>query len=191
MVSLGKCDAMTTVRDDVRSGDPRIDRSRITVFDVKRCVVDNDEDPHVVAGEYEIPLEDLYAALARYYEHCEALQEREPEFLDAHREGGRRSRELFESVGPHSVATATRSSTPVIDALGPKASDDEIAAYAEDGDWGILPTDLTDFGAVDLSIPVFVAPQDMRGGEVQAAVARIQSLPFDPSETEPLWLSSV
>jgi len=90
---------MAIVRDDdVRSGDPRIEGSRITVFDVKRRVVDNDEDPHVVAGEYDISLENLYAALSYYYGHREELQEREQAFLESRRDGERRTRELLDGI---------------------------------------------------------------------------------------------
>lgn len=89
----------TIVRDDdVRSGDPRIEGTRITVLDVKRRVIDEDEDPHVVAGEYGISLAELFSALAYYYERREAFEDREQESLAARREGERRTRELVEDV---------------------------------------------------------------------------------------------
>ena len=50
------------------------------------------------------------------------------------------------------------------------------------------PVTFADRNAV---VPVFVAPQNMTGGEVRAAVARIEALPFDPAETDPLWVSGV
>ena len=75
--------------------------------------------------------------------------------------------------------------------LGLEATDREITAYAEREGVAVLSADEKDFGRREASIPVFVAPQDMRAGDVQAAIARLQTLPFEPSQTEPLWLSSV
>lgn len=75
--------------------------------------------------------------------------------------------------------------------LGPEASDEAITKYAEREGCALLSTDVKDFADRDATIPVFVAPQDMSGGDVRAAVARIQVLPFDPSTAEPLWLSSI
>ncbi|MEF8842575.1 MAG: hypothetical protein V5A62_13270 [Haloarculaceae archaeon] len=43
----------------------------------------------------------------------------------------------------------------------------------------------------DASVPILVAPQDMTGGEVRTAVARIEAIPFDPAETDPIWLSTL
>ena len=31
----------------------------------------------------------------------------------------------------------------------------------------------------------------MTGGAIRAAVARIEALPFDPAETDPIWLSAL
>lgn len=78
-----------------------------------------------------------------------------------------------------------------VEDLGPEATDDEITAYAESAGRAILSTDLSDFGGRNANVPILVAPQDMAGGQVRRAVARIDRLPFDPSETDPLWLSSV
>lgn len=75
--------------------------------------------------------------------------------------------------------------------LGPKATDEKISEYAESEGYGILSTDISDFGSRDADVPVLVAPQDMTGGEVRAAVARLEALPFDPGESEPLWLSGL
>jgi len=75
--------------------------------------------------------------------------------------------------------------------LGPEATDGGIAEYAESEGLAIISTDVTDFSDLDAGVAVFVAPQDMTGHEVRAAVSRIESLPFDPSETDPIWLSSV
>ena len=82
--------------DAVRSGDPHIEGTRITVLDVKRRVIDIGEDPHVVAGEYGVSIADLFRALAHYYDHREEFREREREAAAVRREGERRTRELIE-----------------------------------------------------------------------------------------------
>lgn len=78
-----------------------------------------------------------------------------------------------------------------VDVLGPEATDADITKYAESEGIAVLSTDVKDFSGRDAGIPVFVAPQDMTGGDVRAAVARVESLPLDPAETDPLWLSSL
>ena len=75
--------------------------------------------------------------------------------------------------------------------LGPQATDHDITTYAESEGYAVLSTDVSDFGGRDADVPILVAPQNMNGGEVRAAVARIEAGPFDPAETDPLWLSSV
>lgn len=93
------------VRDEgIRSGDPRIEGSRITVLDVKRRVIDAGEDPHVVAGEYDLSMADLFRALAYYYDHRDELAEREQEAASARRDGERRTRELLERTEPGTTA---------------------------------------------------------------------------------------
>ena len=89
----------TVVRDDdVRDGQPRIDGSRITVLDVKRRVIDNDEDPHVVAGEYDVSLADLFRALAYYYEHRDAFAEAERRAAERRASGETRTEDLLDGV---------------------------------------------------------------------------------------------
>jgi len=61
----------------VRSGDPRIEGTRITVLDVKRRVIDGDEDPFAIAAEYHLDVAAVFEALAFYYDHVEAMRERE------------------------------------------------------------------------------------------------------------------
>ncbi|MFC7185845.1 DUF5615 family PIN-like protein [Halorubrum yunnanense] len=51
-----------------------------------------------------------------------------------------------------------------ISELGPEATDDAIAAYAESEAMAIITTDVKDFADRDAVVPVFVAPQDMTGG---------------------------
>lgn len=81
--------------DSVRSGDSCVAGTRITVFDLKRRVIDEGEDPHVVAGEYDIDLSDRFGALAYYYEHREELRARERAVAETRREGEQRTRELL------------------------------------------------------------------------------------------------
>ncbi|MFC7156050.1 DUF5615 family PIN-like protein [Halomarina halobia] len=78
-----------------------------------------------------------------------------------------------------------------VDHLGPEASDEAITEYAESEGFAILSTDVKDFGSREAEVPVLVATQDMRGGDVRAAVARIDTMPFDPAQADPLWLSGL
>lgn len=87
------------VRDDaIRSGDPRIEGTRITVLDSKRRIIDDDGDLHVVAGEYELSMADVFHAIAYYYDHRDELTDREREALVARREGERQTHELVERL---------------------------------------------------------------------------------------------
>lgn len=81
--------------EGVRSGDPRIAGTRITVLDVKRGVIDEDEDPHVVAGEYGISMAKLLTALAYYLEHRDEFADRDREFATARAAGEHYTRELL------------------------------------------------------------------------------------------------
>ena len=87
---------MTSIVNDetIRSGDPRIEGTRITVLDVKRRVIDAAEDPHAFAGEYGISMTALFEALAHYYEHRDDFTNREREFESARSEGESRTNEL-------------------------------------------------------------------------------------------------
>lgn len=69
--------------------------TRITVLDCKRRVIDEEEEPHVVAGEYGISMAELFTALAYYYDHREELAVRERTFERARNEGMRRTRSLL------------------------------------------------------------------------------------------------
>jgi hypothetical protein len=75
--------------------------------------------------------------------------------------------------------------------LGPEATDDAITEYAEREGYAVLSTDIADFGGRNATVPILVAPQDMSGGEVRAAISRLEALPFDPADTEPIWLSGL
>ena len=75
--------------------------------------------------------------------------------------------------------------------LGPGATDDEITEYAETADYAVLSTDIADFSGRNATAPILVAPQDLSGGDVRAAVSRLEALPFDPADTDPIWLSGL
>lgn len=83
--------------DGVRSGVPRIAETRITVVDVKRRVIEQGDDPHVVADEYEVPVADVFRALTFYYDNHDDLRRLEAEFEAARAEGERRTTDAFES----------------------------------------------------------------------------------------------
>ncbi|TSD16232.1 DUF433 domain-containing protein [Haloglomus irregulare] len=78
----------------IRFGKPRIEGTRITVLDIKRRVVDGDEDPFAVAAEYELDAAAVFTALAYYYDNVEAMQALEAEQEDRQREIRRESRSL-------------------------------------------------------------------------------------------------
>ena len=75
--------------------------------------------------------------------------------------------------------------------LGEEAIDTDILVYAESVDAAILSTDEKDFGGMDAEIPIFVAPQNLTGGQVRRAIAEIEALPADPSQMEPIWLTGL
>lgn len=78
-----------------------------------------------------------------------------------------------------------------VELLGPTATDAEIVEYTEREGVAVLSTDVKDFSGRDVGAPVFVAPQDMTGDEVRAAISRIESMAFDPADADPIWLSSL
>ena len=82
--------------DDVLGGAPRIEGTRIGVRHVKERVVDGDEDPFAVAGEYDLDVSEVFAALAYYYDNLEAMREREFEREDRLREIRKESADLRE-----------------------------------------------------------------------------------------------
>lgn len=94
--------------ESIRSGRPRIDGTRITVLDVKQRVIDQGEDPHVVAGEYDVSMAELFTALAHFYEHRDRLEELERKTATARSEGERRTRTLVEGSDRSDVDPAER-----------------------------------------------------------------------------------
>ncbi|MFC3960180.1 DUF433 domain-containing protein [Halovivax cerinus] len=83
---------------EISGGSPRIDGTRITVLDVKRRVIDAEENPHVVAGEYDISMAELFRALTHYYDHRREFEKRERDADQERTEGERASRRLVEHV---------------------------------------------------------------------------------------------
>lgn len=75
--------------------------------------------------------------------------------------------------------------------LGQGATGEAVLRYAEREKMAILSTDVKDFGRMDAEVAVLVAPQDMTGGAVSRAVNRLESLPFDPAGSGPIWLSAL
>ena len=84
--------------DDVRSGEPRIASSRITVLDVKQRVIDEGERPHVVAGEYDLRVADLFRALAYYYDHRDQFQPWQENAAATRADGERRTRSVLDDA---------------------------------------------------------------------------------------------
>jgi len=87
------------VQDEaIRSGEPRVEGTRITVSDLKRRVIDTGEDPHIVAGEYGISMVNLFKALTYYYEHRESFAERERTAATERRDGERYTQGVIENI---------------------------------------------------------------------------------------------
>lgn len=69
---------------------------------MKRRVIDEDEDPHVVAGEYDISMAALFTALTYYYKHRDDFAKQEREFATTRADGERRTRERLASEADRS-----------------------------------------------------------------------------------------
>jgi Uncharacterized conserved protein len=83
---------------DIRSGDPCIEGTRISVLDIKRRVIDGDEDPFEVAAEYDLDGAAVFDALAYYYDNAEAMREREAEAAERRQEIQQESADLRERL---------------------------------------------------------------------------------------------
>ena len=71
---------MSITRDEeVLGGEPRIDGTRTGVRHVAARVVDGRRSPAHVADQLDVPLADVYEALAYYYEHLDEMRELEAE----------------------------------------------------------------------------------------------------------------
>src|SRR5690242_12541201 len=58
---------------DIRSGRPRIAHTRITVADIVVMYLRLGQSLEEIAGKYDLPLAAVYAAMAYYYDHQEAI----------------------------------------------------------------------------------------------------------------------
>lgn len=66
---------MAIVRDDdVLSGDPRLEGTRIGVHHVYELVVEGDHPPEDAADQLGIGLAEVYEALAYYYKHLDEMR---------------------------------------------------------------------------------------------------------------------
>ncbi len=70
-------DAYITATDDTRGGKPRLAGRRITVADVAWWHVQEGRPVEEIVAQYELTYAQVYAALAYYYEHREAIDQRE------------------------------------------------------------------------------------------------------------------
>ena len=61
--------------EDVLLGAPRIEGTRIGVHHIARRIIDGDEEPAVVASDYDLSLADVHRALTYYYDHPEEMRE--------------------------------------------------------------------------------------------------------------------
>jgi uncharacterized protein (DUF433 family) len=61
--------------EDVPGGEPRLDGTRIGVFDVYELVVEGEHAPADVADQLDLSLGEVYTALAYYHEHPEEMRE--------------------------------------------------------------------------------------------------------------------
>lgn len=78
-----------------------------------------------------------------------------------------------------------------VPALGSEATDEAIVSHAEAEGLAELSTEIKDLSDRTADAAILVAPQDMTGSEVRAAVARLEALPFDPRNAEPVWLTTL
>ena len=83
---------------DIRSGDPCIEGTRISVLDIKRRVIDGDEDPFAVAAEYDLDGAAVFDALAYYYDNADEMRELEADAAERRQEIKQESARLREQL---------------------------------------------------------------------------------------------
>ena len=71
--------------DDVLGGEPRLEGTRVSVFDIYELVIDGENSPADVADQLDRSLGEVYTALAYYHEHPDEMRQlrREREELQA------------------------------------------------------------------------------------------------------------
>ena len=79
---------------DIRSGDPCIEGTRISVLDIKCQVIDGDEDPFALAAEYDLDGAAVFDALAYYYDNADEMPKLEAEAAERRRAIKRESERL-------------------------------------------------------------------------------------------------
>lgn len=75
--------------DDVLGGEPRIEGTRVGVRHVGVLVIDGGESPAYVADQFDVSLDEVYEALAYYYDHVDeirAIQRQNEDAFDQVRE---------------------------------------------------------------------------------------------------------
>lgn len=82
----------------IRSGDPCIEGTRISVLDIKRRVIDGNEDPFAVAAEYDLDGAAVFDALAYYYDNADKMRERETDAAERRQEIKQESARLREQL---------------------------------------------------------------------------------------------
>lgn len=61
--------------DGILGGEPRIDGSRVGVFDVYELVVEGGHSPADIADQLDLTVGGVYTALAYYHEHAEEMRD--------------------------------------------------------------------------------------------------------------------
>ena len=72
---------------NVRSGNPCIEGTRVEVRAVYYAVEDANRDPHDVAEDFDISIDEVYEALAyahRNTDEIREIEEKEQEFIETH-----------------------------------------------------------------------------------------------------------
>ena len=61
--------------DDVLGGEPRLEGTRVSVFDIYELVIEGKNPPADVADQLDRSLGEVYTALAYYHEHPEEMRQ--------------------------------------------------------------------------------------------------------------------
>jgi uncharacterized protein (DUF433 family) len=89
---------------EIRSGAPRIEGTRVTVLDIKRRVIEADEDPFAVAADYELDVAAVFEALSYFYDNVDAMREHETEREQLRQQLRTESDQLRDQLAEDSVA---------------------------------------------------------------------------------------
>lgn len=61
--------------EGVMGGQPRIEGRRISVLQIAEWVLVDGMEAEIVSSEFDLPLADIYRALAYYYDHVDRMRE--------------------------------------------------------------------------------------------------------------------